>query len=126
MTEHDPSFSFDLDRRRDLLTIKFVGFWTLDTVSKYEEARRLEIREGGVPSSRLRILVDRRGQSAQAQNVVNEMARIISDNSSIAQKTAVLFDSALHRRQSDRINPLSVRTFDNELDAVAWLDERTI
>ena len=65
MPRDEAGFAINLDRTHSTLIIKFSGFWTLKTVQSYEQARQEAVKRSGIPPSRLRLLVDRRGQSAQ-------------------------------------------------------------
>lgn len=118
-------FSFDLVRDRKLLRIVFAGQWTLATVGRYRAARAEAIRSaaaGGISSNDLLMLVDRRSQPVQTQEVVDAIARVVVANGSLARRTAVLVTSALHARQIRRTAPVGeFSTFENEADALQWL-----
>lgn len=119
------SFRFELDHEQKLLRITFEGLWTVEAAERYRQARATALESAvsrGISSRDLVILVDRRSQSAQAQDVAATIARVIANNKAIARKTAILVSSAMLRHQVDRTAPgENVRSFKDETEALAWL-----
>ena len=70
----------------------------------------------------LRILIDRRDQPAQSQDVVNALQEFALKNSVKVRKSAVLVASALLKMQSNRINQTGkAQIFADEKEALDWL-----
>lgn len=118
-------FEISIDPSRKLLIVTFRGHWTVATTDSYAAARKVALADmaaRGCQSGDLLILLDRREQGPQGQDVVARLQDIAAENNRHARRIAVLVSSALHKRQIDRINSDGqAHLFDSEPEALAWL-----
>lgn len=118
-------FAVTTNMSRRLVTITMSGFWDMGVVDAFrfqtQEAIRRFVAEG-CPADELLILIDRRDQPAQPQDVVAAIQRIAAENNGYARRSAVLVGGALNKMQTGRINQVSqTNVFTSEDEALAWL-----
>ena len=113
-------FAIERDDKGRFLRLKTWGFWTQETLDRYER----EITRQFASSSDLnnRILVDMRDQGIQAQETVARLKEIHQSLRVEERRVAVIVRSSLQGMQTRRINPRGGESiFMSEEEAVAWL-----
>ncbi len=115
-------FSFTLDRDRGLVRISMHGFYELDDVTDFFEARRKAHAELGLPQGAHMTLNDLRGMRIQAQEVIQAFQAGLAVPEEKARKLAIVVDAAMARGQANRaINSADTRYFTDIESAEAWL-----
>ena len=115
-------FTFTLDRDRGLVRISMQGFYTLDDVAAFFEARRKAHAELGLPRNAHLTLNDLRGMQIQAQEVIQAFQLGLAVPEEKARKLAIVVDAAMARGQANRaINSADTHYFTDLASAEAWL-----
>ena len=116
-------FHIEVDTARKLITVTCAGLWDTATVGDVERGMQDAVdRLSGQGCGRhdLLVLIDRRLQGAQTQDVVAALQRVAHDNADKALRTAILVTGMLNKLQSDRI-AVGLGIFTDESDALHWL-----
>ena len=120
-----PGYSLDPDAESKLLTVSLSGHWDLDILRNYQTDRQAAIRSmvsAGVAEADIRVLVDRRNQSVQSQDVAAALSEMLRDVEMKTARTAVIVSGALQRIQTIRTSGTErTRVFTDEHEAKAWL-----
>jgi hypothetical protein len=118
----EPKFTFNLDRSRDLVRISMHGFFALEDVAAFFEARRKAHAELGLPRNQHVTLNDIRGMKIQHQEVVAAFHAGLAIAEEKARKTAIIVVTSLARAQALRaVADPSVGYFTDVPSAEAWL-----
>ncbi len=109
---------------RHLLRIVLFGHWDVPEVFRYKAAldqALQQMRAEGCPSGSISALVDTREAGVQSQDVVAAWQEALGSSDLAPCRLATIVSSALLKRQVGRIAIANQRVFDNEVDAMAWL-----
>ena len=116
------SITISADRLHCMLRMTLTGFFALDDVARYADARSAAFRELGCGPDTHATLSDIRDCKIQAQDVLAAFARVTRDPAYRARRIAFITGSSLSRRQAARLaDGDRVRSFPNETAALAWL-----
>ncbi len=121
-------FTFSLDRARGLVRIRMQGFYSLEDVDAFFDARRKAHAALGLPPNRHLTLNDLRSMNIQSQDVIQAFQKGLANPEEKARKLAIVVDAAMARGQANRaINAADTRYFTDVESAEAWLfaDEET-
>ncbi|HKR24400.1 MAG TPA: hypothetical protein VJS15_04015 [Allosphingosinicella sp.] len=117
-------FTFTLDRDRGLVRISMQGFYSLEDVAAFFDARRKAHSELGLPPNAHLTLNDLRGMSVQQQEVIQAFQTGLAVPEEKARKLAIVVDAAMARGQANRaINSPDTHYFTDVESAEAWLFE---
>lgn len=120
----DQYYKFDVDHDNAVIKIFMRGFWPMDTVKPYFDAKQKAIDDllaPGTPREALKILIDVSEWEVQHKEVAEYIA--IFDHKPDGIKTAVVNrGDALHKMQSKRIATKGYQFFPNKEDAIIWLE----
>ena len=117
-------FSFTLERDRGLVRISMHGFYRLDDVAHFFEARRKAHAELGLARGAHLTLNDLRGMKIQAQEVIQAFQQGLAVPEDKARKLAIVVDAVMARGQANRaISSADTRYFTDIESAEAWLFE---
>lgn len=120
----EDKFRIVADPQQHLLRIALVGHWEVAEVSRYKAALGETVQrmraEGCSPGS-ICALVDTREGGVQSQDVVTAWQEELGSSAFAPSRLATIVSSALLKRQVGRIAIANQRVFDNEDDAMAWL-----
>jgi hypothetical protein len=120
----EPKFTFRIDRARGLVHIVMQGFYDLQDVGAYFDARRQAHAELGLPRNQHITLNDIRGMKIQQQEVVAAFQAGLAVPEEKARKVAIVVDTSLARAQALRaVQDPTTRYFNNVAAAEAWLLE---
>ncbi len=115
-------FTFSLDRERGLVRIRMQGFYGLEDVEAFFEARRRAHAELGLPRNAHLTLNDLRGMKVQQQEVIEAFQKGLAVPEEKARRLAVVVDAAMARGQANRaIASEDTRYFTDVAAAEAWL-----
>jgi hypothetical protein len=115
-------FTFSLDRERGLVRIRMHGFYGLEDVEAFFEARRKAHAELGLPRNAHMTLNDLRGMKIQQQEVIHAFQKGLAVPEEKARRLAVVVDAAMARLQANRaIASEDTRYFTDPGSAEAWL-----
>ena len=115
-------FDFTLDRNRGLVRIRMHGFYSLEDVEAFFDARRRAHAELGLPPNRHLTLNDLRSMNIQSQDVIQAFQKGLANPEEKARKLAIVVDAAMARGQANRaINSADTRYFTDVQSAEAWL-----
>ena len=115
-------FTFTLDRPRGLVRISMDGFYGLEDVAAFFDARREALAELGLPRNAHVTLNDLRGMKIQAQEVIQAFQAGLAVPEEKARKLAIVVDAAMARGQANRaINSADTHYFTDVESAEAWL-----
>ena len=115
-------FTFAIDRARGLVRIGMHGFYDLDDVAAFFDARRKALAELGLPRNQHLTLNDLRGMMVQQQTVIHAFQQGLSVPEEKARKLAIVVDAVMARGQANRaINSDDTRYFRDVESAEAWL-----
>lgn len=117
-------FTFTLDRARGLVRISMRGFYGLEDVAAFFDARRKALAELGLPPNAHVTLNDLRGMRVQQQEVIQAFQKGLAVPEEKARRLAIIVDAAMARGQANRaINSEDTRYFTDLASAEAWLFE---
>lgn len=117
-------FTFRIDRKRGLVRIEMHGFYELEDVADFFNARRKAHLELGLPRNRHITLNDLRGMKVQRQEVIEAMRVGLAVPEEKARKLAIIVDAAMAKGQAARaIDSADTRYFADVESAEAWLFE---
>ena len=115
-------FTFTLDRVRGLVRIRMQGFYGLEDVESFFQARRRAHAELGLPLNEHLTLNDLRGMKIQAQDVIQAFQKGLAAPEEKARRLAIVVDAAMARGQANRaISSPDTRYFTDVESAEAWL-----
>lgn len=115
-------FTFTLERERGLVRISMHGFYGLEDVEAFFEARRKAHVELGLPRNTHVTLNDLRGMKVQQQDVIQAFQRGLAAPEEKARRLAIVVDAAMARAQANRaIASDDTRYFTDVETAEAWL-----
>lgn len=116
------SFSFDVDRSRDLVRITMAGLFTLDDINTFLEARRKAHEALACGPNAHVTLNDLRGMKIQPQEVVAAFRGMLADPEYRSRRLAFVAGRTLARSQLMRaLASRDARCFEDPADAEAWL-----
>ena len=116
------SFSFEIDRARDLVRIQMSGLFLPDDIATFLEARRRAHAELGCAPNRHLTLNDVRQMKIQTQDVVAEFRLMLSDPAYRSRRLAFVAAPTLARGQLLRaLQDRDARCFETIEAAEAWL-----
>lgn len=117
-------FTFTLDRARGLVRISMQGFYTVEDVAAFLDARREALAALGLPRNAHLTLNDLRAMKVQPQDVIQAFQKGLAVPEEKARKLAIIVDAAMARGQANRaINSADTRYFTDLESAEAWLFE---
>lgn len=115
-------FTIAADKQRCLLRITFNGFFRLEDVRRYVEARNAAFRKLGCGPDTHLSLVDASDLTVQSQDVLAAFTAATNDTSFRAKRIAFVTGSSLARRQIERVaDDNRSRWFSGERQAMEWL-----
>ena len=115
-------FSFSLDRDRGLVRISMHGFYRIEDVDAFFDARRQAHAALGLPRNAHMTLNDLRGMKVQQQEVIQAFQKGLAAPAEKARKLAIVVDAAMAKAQANRaINSDDTRYFTDLQAAEAWL-----
>lgn len=116
------SFSFRVDRARDLVRIQMAGLFTPADIAAFLEARRNAHAELACAPNAHVTLNDLRGMKIQSQEGVAAFRLMLSDPAFRSRRLAFVAGQTLARSQLMRaLGDRDARCFDNVEEAEAWL-----
>ena len=120
-----PGYSLITDPACRLLKVSLSGLWDLDTLENYRADRRVAIQrmaDAGVAEAEILLLVDRRDQTVQSQELTNALIDMVDEVETRTARTAVIVGGALLRLQALRTSRTErTRVFTDESEAMDWL-----
>jgi hypothetical protein len=115
-------FTFRIDHARGLVRITMHGFYDVNDVPAFFEARRTAHAELGLPPNRHLTLNDLRGMQVQKQAVIAAFHQGLAAPEEKARRLAIVVDAAMARGQATRaINSADTCYFTDVAAAEAWL-----
>jgi hypothetical protein len=115
-------FTFVLDRAHGLVRICMHGFYDVEDVAAFFEARREAHAELGLPRNAHLTLNDLRGMKVQQQDVIQAFQAGLAVPEEKARKLAIVVDAAMAKSQANRaINAADTQYFTDVASAEAWL-----
>jgi hypothetical protein len=116
------SFSFDVDRMRDLVRIQMAGLFTSADIAAFLEARRRAHAELRCAPNEHVTLNDLRGMKIQSQEGVAAFRLMLSDPAFRSRRLAFVASQTLARSQLMRaLDGREARCFDSVDEAETWL-----
>lgn len=116
------TFTFQVDRARDLVRIQMSGLFTPDDIATFLEARERAHAELGCAPNRHLTLNDIRQMKIQTQEVVAEFRLMLSDPAYRSRRLAFVAAPTLARGQLLRaLQDRDARCFETIEAAEAWL-----
>jgi hypothetical protein len=117
-------FTFRIDRARGLVRIAMHGFYDVQDVAAFFDARRTAHAELGLAPNQHLTLNDLRGMQIQKQEVIEAFQKGLAVPEEKARKLAIVVDAAMAKGQASRaINSDDTRYFIDIAEAEAWLFE---
>jgi hypothetical protein len=118
----DASFSFQIDRSRDLVRIKMAGLFTPADIAAFLEGRAKAHAQLGCAPNRHITLNDVREMKIQSQEIVAAFREMLSDPAYRSRRLAFVAAPTLARGQLLRaLQEREARCFDSLETAEAWL-----
>lgn len=118
----EASFSFQVDRSRDLVRIRMAGLFTFGDIAAFLDARRRAHEELGCAPNRHLTLNDVREMKIQSQDVVVAFREMLADPAYRSRRLAFVANQTLARSQLMRaLAGRDARCFDDPEEAEAWL-----
>lgn len=118
----EPKFTFRIDRPHGLVRITMAGFYELDDVAAFFEARRKAHAELGLGPNQHLTLNDLRRMRVQRQEVIEAFRAGLAIPEEKARKLAIIVDAAMAKGQASRaIAAADTRYFTDVAAAEAWL-----
>ncbi len=115
-------FTFTLERDRGLVRISMHGFYGLEDVAAFFEARRQALAALGLPRNAHLTLNDLRDMKIQAQDVIQAFQKGLAVPEEKARRLAIVVDATMARGQANRaIASADTRYFTDPAEAEAWL-----
>lgn len=115
-------FTFRIDRARGLVRITMRGFYDIQDVAAFFDARRTAHAELGMAPNQHLTLNDLRGMQIQKQDVIQAFQIGLAEASEKARKLAIVVDAAMAKSQASRaIDSADTRYFTDLAQAEAWL-----
>lgn len=115
-------FTFTLDPAHGLVRISMHGFYDVEDVAAFFEARRKAHAQLGLPRNAHLTLNDLRGMKVQQQEVIQAFQIGLAVQEEKARKLAIVIDAAMAKSQANRaINSPDTRYFTDIASAEAWL-----
>lgn len=115
-------FTFTLDPARGLVRIEMHGFYGLEDVAAFFEARRMAHMKLGLPPNQHLTLNDLRGMQIQKQDVIHAFQIGLAEPGEKARKLAVVVNAAMAKSQASRaIDSADTHYFTDLAEAEAWL-----
>ena len=116
-------FSISVDRRFGIVRIAMRDFFTREDLDAFVEARRKAHEELGWPRNAHVTLNDVREMKIQAQEIVDEFQRILSDPQYRSRRLAFVAKATLARLQLERglAGRPGTRCFEGPAEGEAWL-----
>jgi len=120
----DGLFEFVAGQSPRSVRIIFRGFWDDAALQGYLAALQQRAAAASAGAPRIdRVLLDIKACTVQSQPVIDGFARIIGNYAGQIREYGVLLpESALLRLQMKRLTPVSTRFFEEEREALTWLD----
>lgn len=116
------SFSFEVDRSRDLIRIQMAGLFAPDDIGAFLEARRQAHAQLGCAPNRHLTLNDVRQMKIQTQEIVAAFRNMLSDPAYRSRRLAFVAAPTLARGQLLRaLQNRDARCFETIEAAEAWL-----
>ena len=116
------SFSFEVDRTRDLVRIRMAGLFTAPDIAAFLDARRRAHGELRCAPNRHLTLNDVRRMKIQTQDMVAEFRLMLSDPAFRSRRLAFVAAPTLARGQLLRaLQDREARCFETIAAAEAWL-----
>lgn len=116
------SFSFNVDRARDLVRIQMAGLFARADIGAFLEARRRAHAELACGPNQHLTLNDLRGMKIQSQEGVAMFREMLADPAYRSRRLAFVASQTLARSQLMRaLDGRDARCFDNVEEAEAWL-----
>ena len=119
-----PDFSIATDPDQKMLHIALRGFWTEETMDRYDRALRdagAAMLAAGCPLPEILCLVDAREMSTQTQGLIAQYQARFGAPDRQAKRIATVTSSALMKLQAQRLAFPNQRIFENEQEAISWL-----
>jgi hypothetical protein len=118
----EASFSFQVDRSRDLVRIRMAGLFTFGDIAAFLDARWRAHEELGCAPNRHLTLNDVREMKIQSQDVVVAFREMLADPAYRSRRLAFVANQTLARSQLMRaLAGRDARCFDDPEEAEAWL-----
>lgn len=118
----EDKFSFEIDRAYGLVRIRMSGFYTLEDIAAFIEARREAHEALGWPRNQHMTLNDVREMKVQPQETVTAFRDMLSDPAYHSRKLAFVVSPTLARGQLARaLLGREAQTFTDMPSAVAYL-----
>jgi hypothetical protein len=115
-------FTFRIDRARGLVRITMHGFYDVQDVPAFLEARRTAHAELGLSRNQHLTLNDLRGMRVQKQEVIEAFQKGLAAPEEKARRLAIVVDAAMARGQASRaIDSADTCYFTDVVEAEAWL-----
>ena len=117
-----PRFEITIDRQRGLLKIVLGGFFGIQDVAEYVDAKSIAIRRLGCKPNQHLTLCDVTACNLQAQEVVKAFKATLDDPRHMSRRLAVVVGDALARMQVRRIlTRTDAACFQDSASAEDWL-----
>ncbi|WP_242140925.1 hypothetical protein [Sphingomonas sp. TREG-RG-20F-R18-01] len=121
-----PGYVIRVDVARRLVTLKLLGFWTVETFDEYTRALKALAAKGktaGRSPEEYSVLVDLREHGLQSKEVAARIEQGLAAGANRRHPHAVLVSpSVLHKAQAQRIGAhIAPRFFADEEAAMRWL-----
>lgn len=116
-------FQFVAGQSPRSVRVIFRGFWDDAAVQSYLAALRQRAAASAGASPINRVLLDMKACTVQSQMIMDSFAKIIGDYvDQIREYGMLLPESALLKLQMKRLMPTSTRFFEEEGEALRWLE----
>jgi hypothetical protein len=115
------NFSITVDKGRDYIEVRLIGFLGMQTVAEFDEAYRAAKARLGADRSCHITLIDISELKIQAQNVVSDFALMLSDPAIHSARLAFVTGDTPAKMQLRRIIGDNAALFDTMDEARNWL-----
>lgn len=116
------SYSFDIDERRDLVLMTLGGFFTIEEIAAFDQARGAAYQRLRCAPNQHVTLIDMRATVIQSQEAVDAFTKSISEPSTKSRKVAFVVSKSLARLQVKRVAAQRDAAYFTTLEeAEAWL-----
>lgn len=120
--EMKAQFSIETDSRHGLVRIRMAGFFTLQDISRFLDARRTAHDALGCAPNAHLTLNDVRGMTGQPQSIVDAFEKLLNDPASRSRRLAFVVGPTLARAQLFRaLDGRDARCFESPVAAEEWL-----
>ena len=114
--------SFEIDGRRGLVRTVLAGFFELDDVARYRDARNRAIARLGFPPNRHLTLIDGSTCKVSTQEVIAALQGVIGEPGYRSRRCAMVVPGVLAKMQARRaVQRGDVGMFDTLAAAEEWL-----